>query len=219
MAAMAALIVVSVGLLRTALMAADAAQIGVRTLSWDPDQRIVDRLMSEDRSVVISRRLEPEPIGSPQDWHEVLREVVSRSDIVVMIEERAVDCVLSEGGSWIDTRIRGTVGKVLRQAQARKVATGSDLEVHMSGGELMVGKVRVVARDPSAAVEINQVPTGGVLLLFLRDYSNTWYPMHPPLIVNSVTKYPWRYEVANQPINPLENMSIEDIGNEIARIK
>ena len=57
-------------------------------------------------------------------------------------------------------------------------------------------------------------------LLFLKAYDGILYPTHTPLLIESgKLVYPWRNEVPNQHVNPLEGHTLTEVAKQVRQIR
>jgi hypothetical protein len=184
-----------------------------RVLGWDPDQTIVSRLRPDDEAVSITRHLDILEPSSRWTWKQVVADAVARADLVILLDADEIDGVLAEQDTWINTRLRGVVRQVLKHSAIWNPVAGATLDAQISDGELMIGKVRVKA---SSATLVTRLTANRPYLLFLRAYNGILYPTHTPLFIEGGRLvYPWRNEIANQPMNPLEGHTLDEVEKQI----
>ena len=142
-----------------------------------------------------------------------------RADVVAVATVDTVDTALALDESWIDTRLFGTVEEVLRSSSLSKLQPKQRFEAHISGGEIVLGTVRVRAGAVSP-VSLPQVPEHRRYLLFLEQSPSALYTLHPALLVeNGKLKYVKPLRPQYLPPNPLEGLSLKEVAEVVRAVK
>jgi hypothetical protein len=136
-----------------------------RTLRWDPDTPIVDRLLPDVDFV----NIENKPLGlitflpEPQDLSDYIDYSVGFSDAAVTLRVDRITGKLSEGNTWISSEFTVTPTEVL-YSNTRKISRGHTITfLDDGGGRLRVGNCLVTAGTP---IEVHK---GGSYLVFFAN--------------------------------------------------
>lgn len=187
----------------------------VRVMSASANAPISDRLLADDEIVVVTRNdnsVVPVPEPSAR---EVVDDAVERSDVIAIVEIDKVTGLLVEEGQWIETRVGGRVREVLKSWNSDEISPGRALEWHITGGQLMIGKILVKAGGVFALQE------GRPYLMFLQANSLTGvlYPVHLPLLVeNGRLVDPRQVEQGSTARDPLHDLAFQEIAEEVRRL-
>lgn len=210
----------TIGLCMAAALVLSGAQRKTRTLGWDPDRPIAERLQADDEVVLLERRFEPMQSERRLTWQEIVQNNLRRSDVVVILDVDRVECVLAERGTWISTRASGIVHETLWSAPSTTFAPGQRLDAHRNDGQLTIGGVIVRAKRIAEA-DIPKMPVNTRYLLFLRTFreDGRLYMGHTPLVVAADRlSYTEPVEEPGQLRNPLEGHTLTEVARLIRQL-
>ena len=191
------------------------AQPRVRTLPYSLEP-IVNQLLPDDEVVLIHREFDvavfyPEPTVS-----ESIVYSAQLADVVAVVDVSDVDATLVEQGTWIQTRLVGTVRQVLRSSRRSRFVRGQRVEAHLHGGQLRIGHV-LIKTDP-----LLETPAHRRYLLFLTPdgLSPGLGVAHRPLLVENGrlvdTEPPNAPEATPDPLNGL---ALSEVTKQVRRVK
>jgi hypothetical protein len=191
------------------------ARPGVRVLAWDPLVPIRDRLLPEDETVEIDKdwldRYDPGRLTA----RDVIEDATMRSDLVAVVEVGAVDTVLAEDDTWVNTRLAGTVRKIIRIPHGGSFAIGQRLDIQVSGGDIRIERVLVTTRHVKPVV-----PENCSYLLFLRVRGLHLSSLHHPLLIErGRLSYAYLRDVDYEGNNPLQGLSLSQVSTMVRRAK
>jgi hypothetical protein len=181
----------------------------VRYLEWSPGWPIPERLRPDDQVVVIT--LEGADMVTPArrlSAKDVIDDAAVRADVVAVVDVERIDALLASKDAWIQTRLTGTISRILRINKGRRFRLGQHVDARVSGGELAIGQVTVRATDSRPFIS-SGLREHRSYLLFLTQDGDVLDALHPPVLVeNARLSYPspWRHAYANP--DPLAGMTL-----------
>lgn len=186
----------------------------VRTISHGLGISITDRLLPDDEIVVITREFDtvqffPEPTAG-----QVIEDVVGMADIVAIVDTREVRGILVEDGTWIDTRVVGTVRDILSFSKNTRIGRGQQLELQATGGEMMIRKVLVRAGRPSIVSRRRYL-----MFLAADPVTGVLNPIRTPLLIeNNKLVNPLQIQQGSTTRDPLHGLVLNQVTTEIRRL-
>jgi hypothetical protein len=175
---------------------------------------ISESLQPDDQVVIIDREKEGAVFVRQPSARQTIEYAVRSSDLAAVVKVDDVGGILVQGGSWVDTRVAGTISDVL-MAGKRRVVRGQRLEFLVSGGEMMIGSVRVKAWDKPKVEAQKQY------LVFLQGDPETgvFYPSYGPRLIEQarVVGRP-QSELGGKIHDPLDGLTLETVAAEVRRL-
>jgi len=115
-----------------------------RTIIYDPDIAIADRLRPDDKDVVVVKRLLPPLTANPSTVRSFDEEIsrLRRSETAAVVKVRDIRGDLSDQGTWIRTRITADIDRIIYSSGP---PAGQSIEFGFAAGRTMVGAVTVTA--------------------------------------------------------------------------
>jgi len=188
---------------------AQSKQPRVRTLAWSPDAPIPGRLLPDDEVVRVKLQGDLDYIvpGHALTPDEVIEDLAVRADLVAVIHVTSLQGFLSQHDTWVSTRLTGTVREVIRERKAGEFQGGQRLEAVLSGGEVVIGNVRVQLGDPQP------LPLHQSSLLFLHRREGSLAVDHLPVVIEKgKLRYPRRQqlppELKDVPANAIQGLTL-----------
>lgn len=135
-----------VTLLLAVVSAASAfGQATIRTIPFDRNMSITERLLPGDVNVVVSRGNPSRPPGPPDHRESLELEIrrLSGYSTVAILEIADSQTEFADGDTWIRTRLRGHVTQVIKAGPLAD--QGGQAEFWEEGGRKQVGAVTVTA--------------------------------------------------------------------------
>lgn len=195
---------------------AQSAQSRLRVLRWDPDVPIASRLLPDD--VIVDIRNDGDLfITHTKKWtvKQVVENATVNAEFVAVVDVNTVDSVLVSNGSWIHTRLMGTVRDILPGSKNRRISRGQRLEVHFPVGEMVFGNVLVRAGggDP---LFVPKLPAGRSYLMFIDNENGRYGVTHAPVLIeHGKLVYPWPvvdvHVDALEPPHPLQGLTVQEV--------
>ncbi len=183
-----------------------------RNISFS-DRPIAEQLGPDDQVVIINRQMEGARFRPEPSARQRIEYQVRISDCLVVIDVDEVAGILAEGGTWVDTRIVGTISDVL-MARKQPLSRGQRLEFHASGGEIRIGTVLVKAWDRPKVQPYKRY------LVFLQLMPDTGisYPAYGPLLIeNGRVANQSRYDGGREIPDPLRGLTLAKVKFEVSR--
>ncbi len=198
--------------------AQENAGTGSRTIEWRPDRTIESQMLPND-GVLIVRAPAFDAITPHRQLSvtDVVNDLALRAELVALVDVNESGAVLSHNDSWVDTRLSGSVTRVVRISKAVRFRLHDRVEVRVSGGQIKLGSVVVNAITQTMPVAPT-IPLDRTYLMFLRNIDGNLTALHPPLLVekNKVAYLaPWKQPM--YPDNPLQGLSVDRLVNTVRR--
>jgi hypothetical protein len=158
--------------------------------------KILDRFDASagDRDVVVERwdQLSDDGLGPPPGTSEVAWKTI-HSPAVIVVRVTSVEGYLAEGGTWIDSRITGTVTQLLKDSRTSKLQLNSPVTFVTSGGIIEIGDSSLEALTRTRQFRTKPFRTNGEYLIFLQARPADVLVAHPET----------SFEVAGNQLRPI----------------
>lgn len=133
-----------------------------------------------DRDVVVERwdQLSDDGLGPPPGTSEVAWRTIY-SPVVIVLRVTSVESYLSEGETWIESRVTGNVTQLLKDSRSVKLRLNAPVTFVASGGRIKIGDNVLQALTRTRQSRTAEFSVGADYLIFFRTLPGEVLFAHP----------------------------------------